>query len=56
LTKVAIDSVKDIPALYLRGDPINDSPLWPRFQAVSRRSRHALAQIKFRACGGPSEQ
>jgi pimeloyl-ACP methyl ester carboxylesterase len=44
-SKVAINSVKNIPTLYLWGDHINDSPLWPRFQAVSRRYYDALAGI-----------
>ena len=44
-TKVAIDSVKNIPILYLWGDHISDSPLWPRFQAVSRRYYDAMAKI-----------
>lgn len=43
--KVALASVKGIPVLFLWGDYIKDSPLWPRFQAVSRRYYDALAKI-----------
>lgn len=44
-TKVPLDTVKGIPTLYLWGDHISDDPLWPRFQAVSRRYYEALAKV-----------
>ncbi len=43
--KVAIDTMKGIPTLYLWGDHIQDSPLWPRFQGVSRKYFDALSKL-----------
>jgi pimeloyl-ACP methyl ester carboxylesterase len=41
-TKTDVSALKSVPHLFVWGDHIKDSPLWPRFQGVASRYREAL--------------
>lgn len=41
-TKTDLSGLKSVPHLFVWGDHIKDSPLWPRFQGVGARYRDAL--------------
>lgn len=40
--KVDVAALKAVPHLFVWGDHINESPLWPKFQSVSERYHDAL--------------
>lgn len=42
-SKVDVSVLKSVPHLFVWGDHLKDSPLWPRFQGVSARYRDAIA-------------